>query len=337
MIRRLVFATAFLSLALGPALAHAGDAATAEALFREGRSLMEAGNYAAACPKLQESYAQDPATGTLLALGICQERAGRTASAWATYAEAATRAKRDGRADREQAAREHMAALEPKLSHLAIQVAPAAAALTGFSIKRDGREVGAGAWGTGVPIDPGEHVVEATAPGHRAFSAKVIVNALPGAQTVQVPLLAPDSTARPTDASSGSTAGNPSDNNLTPSSTTATPLRTAGLIVGGAGIVTLGLSGYFALHAKGLNGDSNAGGHCDAQNQCDTVGAGKRDDAKSAANAATVTLLAGGALTALGVTLFLIKRPKEQVQATQLEALPVFDRNQAAMVLRGQF
>src|SRR5450432_2572833 len=150
MIRRLVFATAFLSLALGPALAHAGDAATAEALFREGRSLMEAGNYAAACPKLQESYAQDPATGTLLALGICQERAGRTASAWATYAEAATRAKRDGRADREQAAREHMAALEPKLSHLTINVDPAAWALTGFSVKRDGREVGAGAWGASV-------------------------------------------------------------------------------------------------------------------------------------------------------------------------------------------
>src|SRR6187549_3176502 len=135
MIRKTLCATAMLfslSSSLGSSLAHAGDAATAEALFREGRTLMDAGNYAAACPKLEESYAQDPATGTLLALGMCQERAGRTASAWATYSEAASRAKRDGRADRERAAREHMAALEPKLSHLTIDVEPSAAALTGL-------------------------------------------------------------------------------------------------------------------------------------------------------------------------------------------------------------
>src|SRR4051812_42610356 len=117
MIRKTLCASALLVFSLGSVPARAGDAATAEALFRQGRTLMEAGNYVAACPKLEESYAQDPATGTLLALGICQERAGRTASAWATYSEAAGRAKRDGRADREQAAREHMAALEPKLSH----------------------------------------------------------------------------------------------------------------------------------------------------------------------------------------------------------------------------
>src|SRR6478752_1211600 len=102
MIRKVVCATAlFFSLGspLAVPLAHAGDAATAEALFRDGRALMEAGNYKDACPKLEESYAQDPATGTLLALGICQEHVGKTASAWATYSEVATRAKRDGRAD----------------------------------------------------------------------------------------------------------------------------------------------------------------------------------------------------------------------------------------------
>src|SRR5204863_10189231 len=98
MIRKVLCATT-LYFSLATSQAHAGDAATAEALFREGRALMEAGNYKAACPKLEESYAQDPATGTLLALGICQERAGLTASAWATYSDAATRAKRDGRAD----------------------------------------------------------------------------------------------------------------------------------------------------------------------------------------------------------------------------------------------
>src|SRR5437762_12184782 len=120
--RKLLAVTALVGSSLRAPDIYAGDAAAAEALFREGRALMDAGNYAAACPELEESYSQDPGTGTLLALGICQEHAGHTASAWATYAEVATRAKADGRADREQAAREHMAALDPKLSHLTIEV-----------------------------------------------------------------------------------------------------------------------------------------------------------------------------------------------------------------------
>jgi serine/threonine-protein kinase len=336
MIRNFLGAAALISLSLASASAQAGDAATAEALFREGRTLMEAGNYAAACPKLEESYAQDPATGTLLALGICEERAGRTASAWATYGEAAARAKRDGRSDREQAAREHMTQLEPKLSHLTIQVEPSAANLAGFSVKRDGREVGAGAWGTSVPIDPGEHVVEATAPGKLPFQAKIKVSAQADAQTVQVPALAVDPTASA--AALGASSSAVSAPPLEAGSAKPAPLRTAGLIVGGAGIVTLGISGYFALHAKSLNADSNADGHCDTQNECDALGGSKRNDAKSAANGATVTVLAGSALTALGVTLFFVGRSKkEQPQAARLEALPVLGPSEAAMFLRGRF
>jgi hypothetical protein len=335
MIRTLVSGAALFSLSLGSAVAFAGDAATAEALFREGKTQMEAGNYGVACPKLEESYAQDPATGTLLALGLCQERSGRTASAWATYAEAATRARRDGRVDREQAAREHMKALEPKLSHLTIQVDQSAAALPGLSVKRDGREVGAGAWGTGVPIDPGVHSVEATAPGMRAFQAKITVSAQADAQTVQIPALAVDPTASAGAPPSGALA--PAMQPVEVSATKPPPLRTAGLIVGGAGILTLGVSGFFALRAKSLNNDSKADNHCDAQNQCDAIGGSKRGDAQSAANAATVTVLAGSALTALGVTLFFVGKPKEQPHTASVEALPVFGPGQAAMIVRGCF
>ena len=55
-----------------PGVSVARDAIMAEALFREGRALMDAGNYDSACPKLAESYSQDPATGTLLALALCE-------------------------------------------------------------------------------------------------------------------------------------------------------------------------------------------------------------------------------------------------------------------------
>jgi serine/threonine-protein kinase len=337
MFRKVLCATSLcfsLGASLNASLAHAGDAATAEALFRDGRALMEAGNYQAACPKLEESYAQDPATGTLLALGICQERSGLTASAWATFSDAAARAKRDGRADRERAAREHMTALEPKLAHLTIQVDPSLTTLAGFSVKRDGREVGAGAWGASVPIDPGEHVVEATAPGRKPFNTKLTVPAQAVAQTVQIPALELEPTAAATDTKPGATSPEPP---LGEAQRTVAPLRLPGLIIGGVGIVTLGVSGIFALRAVSLNSESKENGHCDAQNQCDDIGGPKRDEAKTAANVATVTVLAGTALTALGVTLFLLKPRSEHAQSAHVEALPVFGRDQAGMALQGRF
>jgi hypothetical protein len=73
-----IAATIFLCAITFASQADAGDVATAEALFREGRALMDMGDFVAACPKLAESHAQDPATGTLLALAVCQEGAGQT-------------------------------------------------------------------------------------------------------------------------------------------------------------------------------------------------------------------------------------------------------------------
>src|SRR5262245_38278640 len=67
------------------------DAAAAEVLFEAGKNLMERGDYAAACPKFEESYRLDPATGALFALALCHERAGKIATAWVEYMEVAGR------------------------------------------------------------------------------------------------------------------------------------------------------------------------------------------------------------------------------------------------------
>jgi hypothetical protein len=55
------------------------DAVRAAALFTEGRRLMAAGDYAAACPKLAESQALDPAEDTALDLGLCYQKASQAA------------------------------------------------------------------------------------------------------------------------------------------------------------------------------------------------------------------------------------------------------------------
>jgi hypothetical protein len=55
------------------------DAVRAGALFEEGRRLMAAEDYAAACPKLAESQGLDPAPDTAFDLGICYQKASEAA------------------------------------------------------------------------------------------------------------------------------------------------------------------------------------------------------------------------------------------------------------------
>jgi hypothetical protein len=327
-----LFAT--LPLLLAP-VARAGDVAAAEVLFREGRALMEEGKYAAACPKLAESFEQDPGTGTLLALAMCREKAGQLASAWASYGQVASRSKRDGRADREQAARERMQALEPRLSRLTITIDPETAALPGLSVKRDGAPVGTGAWGTAMPLDPGEHVIEAVAPGRQAWSAKVSIGAERDAQTVRVPALAVAENAPPAATTPVSTSAAQQDA-APPLVKEGPPFRTIGLIVGGAGVVALGVGGIFALKAKNANEESKEDDHCNAANQCDAVGGQRRDDAVNAATGATVSFIAGGVLAAAGVTLFVLGASREP-SAVSIQALPLVGRRDAGLALQGRF
>src|ERR1700730_12060632 len=94
------------------------DSVRAQALSEEGRRLMAAGDYASACPKLSESAALDPGSGTALSLASCYEKSNKLASAWETLQRSAAA----GRSDRVAAAKKKAAALEPRLSRMTIAV-----------------------------------------------------------------------------------------------------------------------------------------------------------------------------------------------------------------------
>lgn len=138
------------------------DPVTAEALFVEGKRLMQGRDYGSACPKLAESQRLDPSGGTVFALALCYEGAGKVATAWATFDEALAEARRDQRADREAGALEHVHALEQRLTRVRIDVPHPAA---GLEVLRNGVPVGPVVWGTPVPVDPGKYTFEAHAPG----------------------------------------------------------------------------------------------------------------------------------------------------------------------------
>jgi len=77
----------------------ARDPAAAEALFRAGRQLLQEGKLEEAFAKFEESYRLDPTAGALLNMGECRFRAGKSASAWALYQQAATLADVQGKPD----------------------------------------------------------------------------------------------------------------------------------------------------------------------------------------------------------------------------------------------
>ncbi len=286
-----------------------GDAATAEALFNEAKKLSDAGDYASACPKLAESYRLDPGGGTLTALAACHESQGKTASAWAEFIQVASDARQGRRTDREKFAKQRIAALEPKLSKLTVVVDPAADGLPGLEVRRDNIVIGRAAWGTAVPVDPGDHTVEAHAKGKQDWSTHVTLGDAADVQTVTVPAL--DDAAAPPVAPLPEETDESKTNKPVPSSPPATDeappghgQRIAGIVVGSVGVVFAGLGAYFGVGALSHSNSANQLCPQNSDNTCgSSAGINEESSAKSSALASDVMF--GGAIVALGVGLVL--------------------------------
>jgi serine/threonine-protein kinase len=338
-----------LSLALLAPAAYAQDAssqAAAQALFEQARKLMADGNFAEACPKLAESQRLDPGAGTLLNLGQCYEKSGRTASAWVTFKDAAAAADLRHRADWSARARERAQALEPTLSRLVIDV-PSTGRTPGLQVWRDGVEVGAAVWGTQIPIDPGEHTIEALAPGKKRWRTKVTVQPKADNARVAIPPLEEDegvgapSTPAPTPASAPLAPAPAAQTPAAPGADTSpresdgSSRRGIGLVVGAVGLAGLVTGSIFGVVA--LSKDSASKTDCPSSPCPNTPqgaqGLQENDSAKSAAGISTIALIAGGALVATGAVLYLTA-PKAQSSAS-LRVTPLIGPSVAGVGIGG--
>jgi hypothetical protein len=166
----------------------AADKAAADTLFSEGKRLIVAGETEAACAKFEASLVRLPQLGTQLALASCYEKLARTASAWGAFRAAASTASKAHDEQRQRFAEEHAAALEPNLSKLVVKI-EAGYRIDGLEVKRDGIALTIAELDLPVPVDPGDHTVEATAPGWVAWSTNVAIAPTPGVVEVVVPAL----------------------------------------------------------------------------------------------------------------------------------------------------
>jgi hypothetical protein len=270
------------------------DDAAASALFDQGKALFAAGRYGEARDKLEASYELSPLSGTAGLLAACHERTGQLASAWARYRDSAVLAERSGNEERAAIARAKVAELEPRLARLRIDRPASARAGLALVVTRNGARVPTAALGTHVPVDAGDQVLVATAPGHRSWTATIAI-ADGQRRTVSIPELTPE----PEAADPEITVHRPS--------ATDSPGRTRawiGLGLLGAGGAAVVVGGGFAISASSAWSDAKDAG-CSGEGTCPDEES--RDQARSAgrrADLATGLVAAGLAVAATGLVIY---------------------------------
>ena len=286
------------------------ERAAAEALYEEGRRLLNEGRPVEACPKFEESQKLDPGIGTLLYLGSCYEKVGKLASAWITFREATSAARSAGQADREKIAQGRADALEGRLARLQL-IFPPEQQVQGLEIRDNGVLFGKGLWGSAIPVDPGNHRIELTAPSYRPASLSITVDREGQTVTLRLPPLEPASTTPGASAAppaSGSAPPPPSAPPPTPPTPPSAPLaarpdRTLPLIAGGIGVLGVGVGAFLGLRAISQWDDSRE--FCPAD-RCNQKGYDLATSASRSGNLSTLFFAVGAVGLGTGATLWLL-------------------------------
>jgi hypothetical protein len=333
-----VFATTIIAAGHAAAQPSAADQTLAEALFRDGRKLLTEDKVSEACAKFAESQRIAPALGTLLNLAVCHQREGKLATAWAEFSAAAAQAVRAGDADRQAYAQEQIRALEPQLPKL---VVVAETPPEGLQVRIDQTTMGQGGLGSPIPIDPGEHQVEAVAPTKKRWSSKVRVAAQPGTTTVRIPALEDEDEAAPApEAASTRPAAPPTPAapspapSSTPQADDASASTTLGYVALGAGLVGVGVGSYFGVQT--FDKKSEAAPYCD-EKRCSSKGMGIIDEARTSATISTIAFGVGIAAAATGTWLLLSAASKESpaaaAAAPSLALVPAVGSDGASVIV----
>ncbi len=162
----------------------------------------------------------------------------------------------------------------------------AGADLTAVRVAIDGKQLAEQMGGTALAVDPGEHRFVFEAEGTPALERTVVVREGEKNRHEAVVL-----GVLPRAARAGKTSDAPAWGGQ----------RTIGVVIGGAGVVGLVLGSVFAVVAKSTYGGAQGHG---CPNACTNAGYSQGQSAYAEATAATVGLIAGGALLVGGAILY---------------------------------
>ncbi len=300
--------------ARGASAQTAAESERAEKLFSEATILAQRGDFATACPKFEESQRLDPALGTLFNLALCQEKGGKLASAWRNFRAVEQLARATAKKGREDAAHQKVLELRPRLAGLtfAVREPDATVKVDGVRVEIEERSFYA--------VEPGEHVVEATAPAKKTWQTRVNV-AEPAdgkgtALSVSVPAL---------ESITGETRV------VTVTTETTNTKRTVGFALIGLGVVGVGAAAVTGIIL--LNDHSTADERCAPTCDGDGVDAVKRGQTLLPVNA----IAWGVAALGVGAGSFLVLTSGSSNKPTTARIAPMVGTDHGGARLVGTF
>ena len=290
--------------AAAPGAARAEDnRAAADALFEAGRALYDAGRFEEACPKLRASQEASAAGGTLLLLGMCHAKLGKTASAEAELRSALATARRDRRPDRERLAAKILESIAGRAPRA--MFAPPSSPET-IRIRLDGgAPLGRDALDVPLPVDPGPHEVVVEADAHEAASMRFDAPDAPELVRVELPAPSPRRAHDPAPAPTTAPA---------PTSRGSSPHPVGTYTALGASALAFGAGAFFGVRAIQLDDEARA--LCEPSRCASAEGLAKNDDARTSATLANVAIGVGIAALVTGVV-FWLTDAKEPARAAR--------------------
>lgn len=301
-----------------PSVSAQGQLAVARKFYQQGLRAEKAEQWEEAAEKYRSALDIKETPQLWLRVGICFEELGRLTSALDAYERGAEQARLDGKNQVVKVLTTKLEALRPKVPTITLVVADPPA---GLRVTIDGEEVATAALGTKLPIDPGEHTLNAAAPGYLTVSESTTI--AEGHREVSLSLEV-DPNARKTEGPEW-----PRDE--------PEPILWPGAVVTGVGGVGLVVGGVLLGVAQGKEGDvdERCGGPdrlaCPQSEQADIEAT--LDGAEQLRIGGFVSLGVGGAAAVAGVVLLVLAPGRTQ----EAYVLPTWGPRYGGVTLGGRF
>jgi hypothetical protein len=195
-------------------------------------------------------------------------------------------------------------------------------------VKLDGNPIDAAALGTPIPVDPGKHTIDASAKGKKPFSTALEVSERTKTPSVELPELEPLP-----DEHKGSAA--PITEPPPEPKKSGGVQRTLGVVAMGAGVIGLGVGGYFGLQTRSKWDEAKT--YCTGL-ECERAGVDLAAEAKQSGNISTIAFIAGGALVVGGAVLFFTApSSRSRSGAAPAAQIGIGPAGPTGVVVRGSF
>jgi hypothetical protein len=310
-----------------PALAD--NKSEAEALFKKAKKLHGDKKYAEACPMFEKSDKLDPGIGAKLNVAKCYEDWGMLARAYTWYVDAEKMAKDAGdkRADK---IHELVEAIDSEVPRLTLKL-PDGASGDKAEVKLDGKSI---ELGKEHRVDPGPHEITWLVEGDK--KSKTIPMERGGERELTL-----DMKAVAGGGGNGGGGTSKPDKGQPKPDEPASPgrgRRIAGIAVGSAGIVGIGVASVLTLSARSKYKDALEA-HCmNDKTMCSDEGLSKTGDARSQANVATVITIVSLAAVAGGIVLYVTAPKGEKAESNKtVYVSPVVTEDGGGLVIGGGF